>query len=59
MDTVRRHCKRCNKETPHDHTRELEGATRLILGAFTFGGSELGNDHIFECQVCGKKTTRD
>jgi len=58
MKTVKRYCKSCRKETTHDHTRDLEGGGRLFMGIFTMGISELGNDHIFECQICDEVTVK-
>jgi len=54
MKIVRRHCKKCKKETLHDEGyRESTGG--MIFGAvFTLGFSLAGEEKDRTCQVCGK-----
>lgn len=59
MKTEKRWCKDCNRETPHDYWRRHDSAVeRIFLGIVTMGVSEACNDHIYQCQCCGKRTVR-
>lgn len=54
MQSVRRYCKCCQKETLHDVRREFEGGEKIIywvfVKPFTLGMAD--NDIEYICQVC-------
>lgn len=57
-----RYCRRCKKQTQHDHITDIITADRasplqrMLWGIVTVGVSELFSERQWECQECGDQT---